>query len=74
MPIPLHCDVRYADRLPADKFTGQYHPGEIIDRVVPDLVTGIDQMEGVPEKSLDLVVACQVIEHTPISRLTLIRK
>src|SRR5271166_2725596 len=70
MPIPLHCDVRYADRLPADKFASQYHPGEIIDAVIPDLVTGIDQMEGVPEKSLDFVVACHVIEHTPIPLLT----
>jgi hypothetical protein len=26
MPIPLHCDVRYADRLAADNFPAQYHP------------------------------------------------
>lgn len=64
-PIPLGCHVSYADRLSRDDFALQYHPGEQVDAVTPALLTSLCEMEGIAEQSLDFVIACHVLEHTP---------
>jgi SAM-dependent methyltransferase len=64
-PIPLRCHVSYADRLSRDAFALQYHPGEQIDAVTPEFLTNLCEMEGVAQESLDFVIACHVLEHTP---------
>jgi glycosyltransferase involved in cell wall biosynthesis/2-polyprenyl-3-methyl-5-hydroxy-6-metoxy-1,4-benzoquinol methylase len=63
-PTPLHCEVRYVDRLPQEEFAAQYHPNENIDAVRPDMITGLCQMEGISNESVDFVIACHVLEHT----------
>jgi glycosyltransferase involved in cell wall biosynthesis len=70
-PVPIGCKVRYADRLSQDAFAMQYHSGEQIDAVTPELLTGLCEMEGVAEESLDFVIASHVLEHTPNPLLAL---
>jgi len=64
LPAPLHCNVRYADRIQQAHFIDQYHEGQEADTVTPDLNCEIGRIEGVPDGSLDFVLACHVIEHT----------
>ncbi len=68
-PVPLHCTVRYIDRLAADQFEADFHDyrqwqGQVLDKVTPDLVADIEQLDALDEGSLDFMIACHVIEHT----------
>jgi SAM-dependent methyltransferase len=69
-PLPLHCQVTYADRLSKADFEIQYagytsSPEIPMDVVEPDLIADIQDLSCVPDQSLDFVVASHVIEHTP---------
>jgi hypothetical protein len=63
-PVPLHCSVSYADHLSELAFLRQYHGGQQADVVSVDLVLDIENMDKVPEESLDFLIAAHVIEHT----------
>jgi predicted SAM-dependent methyltransferase len=71
-PVPLHCRVLYADRLAHTDLESELYPGQLRqDLVDPDLQTDLETLAGIPDDSLDFVVACHVIEHTrnPIGAL-----
>jgi SAM-dependent methyltransferase len=72
-PVPLHCDVRFADAFSYESLNSVIYPGQQAhDLVRPDYVTDIKTMEGIPDRSLDFIVACHVIEHTnnPIAAIS----
>lgn len=65
-PVPLHCRMLYADVLTHDGLESNKYPGQTtLDLVRPHFVTDITSFRGVGDESLDFVVACHVIEHTP---------
>jgi SAM-dependent methyltransferase len=61
--IPLHCEVRFADFLDADDLKQHAYEAQSTDFVPLSYVTSLEEMEGIPDDSLDFVVACHVIEH-----------
>ena len=71
-PIPPGAKMLYADvNQQAELSDRNYFHGR--ELVVPDLHTGIEQMDGILPESLDFVIASHVIEHTrnPIRALHL---
>ena len=64
-PIPLHCHVRYVDRLTYEELQKELYPGQRLENLIkPDLITDLETLEGIENNSLDFIVACHVIEHT----------
>jgi len=61
--IPLHCRVEFADFIPAELLRSNAYEAQADDFVPLSYVTGMDQMDGIPDNSLDFIVACHVIEH-----------
>lgn len=65
-PIPLDCRVFYGDRLSYEALLQEYHSQEgIYDVVPPDLIIELDSLQAFSDNSLDFIIACHVIEHTP---------
>ncbi|MBJ9964273.1 methyltransferase domain-containing protein [Burkholderia seminalis] len=65
MPVPLDCEVQYADIFSADQLVDHFYDGQVpSDLIVPDLVASFENLSVVPDESLDFIVACHVIEHT----------
>ena len=65
-PVPLDCKVLYGDRLPYAELLKDYHSQEgVYELIDPDLVTDLDTLEPFSENSLDFIIACHVIEHSP---------
>lgn len=63
-PVPLHCQVRYGDRIHYEELVSHLYPGQSpVDLVRPDLITDFDDFDGVPDNSLDFIIGCHVIEH-----------
>ena len=72
-PVPLHCEVRYADPFSYEALRASLYPGQTLNQVVrPDYVTDLQTLDGVADESLDFIVACHVIEHT-VSPITAIK-
>jgi SAM-dependent methyltransferase len=65
MPLPLDCEVRYADFVPEDLLRRNGYHAQGVDFVPLDLVSDLQTMAGIEDASLDFVVACHVIEHLP---------
>lgn len=64
-PVPIECNVRFADIFSNESLKNAMYPGqEAYDLICPDYVTDIKTLEGIPDASLDFIVACHVIEHT----------
>lgn len=64
-PVPLECNVRFADAYSYEALkTGMYPGQEIHNLIYPDYVTDIKTLAGIPDNSLDFIIACHVIEHT----------
>jgi SAM-dependent methyltransferase len=64
-PVPLDCDVRFADAFAYESLIAALYPGQQAhDLIRPDYVTDIKTLAGIPDASLDFIVACHVIEHT----------
>jgi predicted SAM-dependent methyltransferase len=64
-PVPLHCNVLYADAFSYESLQAGMYPGQTAhDLIRPDYVTDIQTLAGVSDASLDFIVACHVIEHT----------
>ena len=65
LPIPLHCKVLYADREDSAEIGARYYPGQnLIDMVPIDIHTSLEELKGIPDESIDFLIACHVIEHT----------
>lgn len=64
-PVPLHCNVRFADAFSYESLKEVMYPGQQAhDLICPDYVTDIKTLAGIASASLDFIVACHVIEHT----------
>lgn len=64
-PVPLGCNVRFADPFSYESLMAVIYPGQqAYDLIRPDYVTDIKTLAGIPDASLDFIVACHVIEHT----------
>jgi SAM-dependent methyltransferase len=71
-PVPLECVVRFADAFSYESLKAVMYPGQQAhDLIRPDYVTDIKTLAGIPDESLDFIVACHVIEHTnnPLSAI-----
>jgi SAM-dependent methyltransferase len=71
-PIPLHCDVLYADRLSGSELVKELYRGQLReDLIEPDLLADLENPADIAESSVDFIVACHVIEHSrnPIGAL-----
>ena len=72
-PVPLDCNVRFADAFSYESLKAVMYPGQQAhDLIRPDYVTDIKTLAGIPDASLDFIVACHVIEHTnnPIAAIS----
>lgn len=64
-PVPLQCNVLFADALPYSELQTEMYPGQTgRDLIRPDYVTDIQTLSGISDNTLDFIVACHVIEHT----------
>lgn len=64
-PVPIECNVRFADAFSYESLKAVLYPGQqAYDLIRPDYVTDIKTLSGIPDASLDFIVACHVIEHT----------
>lgn len=64
-PVPIECQVRFADAFSYESLKAVMYPGQQAhDLICPDYVTDIKTLAGIPDESLDFIVACHVIEHT----------
>jgi predicted SAM-dependent methyltransferase len=64
-PVPLGCRVRFGDAFTYENLKAVMYPGQRAhDLIYPDYVTDIKTLDGIPDESLDFIVACHVIEHT----------
>jgi SAM-dependent methyltransferase len=63
LPLPLDCDVKYADFLPPEEVRARKAKAATPDFVRLDYVMGIEDPYLVPDDSLDFVIASHVIEH-----------
>ena len=64
-PVPLECRVRFGDAFSYENLKAVMYPGQRAhDLICPDYVTDIKTLAGIPDESLDFIVACHVIEHT----------
>jgi 2-polyprenyl-3-methyl-5-hydroxy-6-metoxy-1,4-benzoquinol methylase len=64
LPVPVDCDVQFADAVSASELRKRAYAGQGDDFVELSYVTGIESMEGIADGALDFIVACHVIEHT----------
>ncbi len=58
-----HCNVRYADRWTEDALKSRKYFGDN-PLTASDLISDLEEMDGIEDESLDFVVASHVIEHT----------
>jgi len=65
-PVPLDCDVVYADRWTRDDYLAKYHANEEkpVDVVASELRLDFDRFHEISDSSVDFLIACHVIEHT----------
>lgn len=63
-PVPLDCEVKYADLLPTEKLGQQLYHKEHPDFVDIDVIASFDDMHSIKDNSQDFIIACHVIEHT----------
>ena len=61
--VPLECAVKFADFVPEEELRRVKYEAQGEDFVPLDYVTGIEEMEGIGDASMDFLVACHVIEH-----------
>jgi 2-polyprenyl-3-methyl-5-hydroxy-6-metoxy-1,4-benzoquinol methylase len=64
LPVPVHCDVQFADAVNASELRRRAYTAQGDDFVELSYVTSIETMEGIADGALDFIIACHVIEHT----------
>jgi len=63
LPIPLDCEVRYADLLTYEELLGRLYPGQSAgDMIKPTLQASIEDLSALTE-SVDFIATAHVIEH-----------
>jgi len=64
-PCPLQCQVEYADYFDHAAPSSPYYNNNSYtdEKVKATYITGIEDMKGIEESSLDFIIACHVIEH-----------
>ena len=63
-PTPLNCTTLYADAFSQGELQQRLYPGQTEDIVSLSYVTTLEEMAGLPEMSMDFIIAAHVIEHT----------
>lgn len=63
MPVPLDCEVKFADFFSDEQLRDRAYQAQGTDFVPIDYVMGMEEMDALPNASLDFVIACHVIEH-----------
>jgi SAM-dependent methyltransferase len=63
LPVPLDCQVKYADYLPPEEVRARKAKAATADFVQLDYVMGIEDPHFATDASLDFVIASHVIEH-----------
>lgn len=61
-PVPLDAFVWFADPYEPGEDANAYMDGEFVPVKYP---TSLNEMDGIANDSLDFIIACHVIEHTP---------
>ncbi len=61
--VPAHASVRYVDRYEVPALRAHYPELADLDLVTPDIVTDGETLAGVPDASVDFVIANHMIEH-----------
>jgi SAM-dependent methyltransferase len=61
--VPAHASVRYVDRYEVPALRAHYPELADFDLVSPDIVTDGETLAGVPDASVDFVIANHMIEH-----------
>ncbi|MBO1065492.1 MULTISPECIES: methyltransferase domain-containing protein [Nostocales] len=72
LPLPLNCHVKYVDRFSKSELQHQLYPGQqFYNFIEPDILSDLNNLDGIEDNSLDFIVACHVIEHlrNPIGAL-----
>jgi SAM-dependent methyltransferase len=64
-PVPLTCRVLFGDRYDFDTLVVESYSENSLDVVRPDLRVDLDGLDGIADGSLDFLIACHVLEHTP---------
>lgn len=62
--VPLSCKVSFADFLPETELRARAYSAQGNDFVELSYITGMEQMNGIADGSLDFIIAAHVIEHT----------
>ncbi|MBI2715625.1 MAG: methyltransferase domain-containing protein [Rhizobiales bacterium] len=62
--VPLNCKVAFADFLPEMELRARAYAAQGSDFVELSYITGMEQMDGIADASLDFIIAAHVIEHT----------
>jgi SAM-dependent methyltransferase len=61
--VPTHASVRYVDRYAVPELRAHYPELADLDLVTPDIITDGETLAGVPDASVDFVIANHMIEH-----------
>jgi SAM-dependent methyltransferase len=69
LPVPLGCDVAYADILPSEPLNKRLYTNNDLEFVTTEIISNLESAENI--QSVDFIIACHVIEHThnPIKAL-----
>jgi len=62
--VPLRCKVAFADFFPETELRTRAYAAQGNDFVKLSYITGMEQMDGIADESLDFIIAAHVIEHT----------
>jgi len=66
--VPDHCMIDYVDPNRKDEGCNKYYKGE---SVYVKYFTGLEEMKGIKKNSLDFIIHCHVLEHSPRTILAL---
>ena len=61
--VPLDCRVLFADAFSQSQLSERSYAAQGNDFVILSYVTGLEEMQGVGDESLDFIIAAHVIEH-----------
>ncbi len=62
LPLPLVCDVKYADLFSPDQGVNKFRTGEFVNI---NIKSSFDDMNDIENDSLDFLLGAHIIEHSP---------